>query len=68
MFLTWLDGLVSHDTVSGGIVGIGAIIPVHSHYAVALVGIESTQGLIDRYLLVVDAETMTVGIWVGEET
>lgn len=53
--------------VRGGIIGFGAVVPIYSHNAVALVGIEGTQRLIHGYLLVVDSETMAVGVRVREE-
>lgn len=31
-------------------------------------GVEGSEGSVDGNLLVVDAETVAVGVWVGEET
>lgn len=68
MFLGGLDGFVGHVAVGGGVVGVGSVVAVDGHYAVALVGVESAEGLVDGDLLVVYAEAVAVGIWVGEET
>ena len=58
-----LDG-----TIRGDVVGIGAKVTVDSHESVTLEVEDRATRLVDRDLLVIDAETMTVGIWVGEET
>ena len=68
MFLRRLDGLVGHIAVGRRVVGIGAIIAIDCHDAVALIRIESAEGLVDRDLLVVDAEAMAVGVGVGKQT
>ena len=68
VFLARLDGLVGEIAVGGGIVGVGAVVAVDGHDAVALVGVEGAQGCIDGNLLVVDAESVAVGVRVGEES
>ena len=67
MFLAGFDGLVGHVAVGAGVVGVGAVVAVDGHDAVALVGVECAQGLVDGDLLVVDAEAVAVGVWVAEE-
>ena len=67
VLLTWLDGLVGHISVGGGVVGVGAVVAVDSHYAVALIGVESAQWLINWDLLIVDAKAVAMGVWIGEE-
>ena len=67
MLLRWLDGLVGHVAVGRGVVGVGAVVTVYGHDAVALVGVECAEGLVDGDLLVVDAKAVAVRIWVGEE-
>ncbi len=68
MFLGWLDGFVGHVAVGGGVVGIGAVVAVDSHDAITLIGVEGADGLVDGDLLVVDAQTVAMGVGVGEET
>lgn len=67
VFLARLDGLVGHVAVGGWVVWIGAVVAIDGHDAVALVGVECAERLVDRDLLVVDAEAVAVGVWVGEE-
>ena len=67
VFLRWLDGLVGEVAVGGGVVGVGAVVSVDGHDAVALVGIEGAKGRVDGNLLVVDAQAVAVGVWVGEQ-
>ena len=67
MFLGWLDGLVCHVAVGRRVVGVRTVVAIDGHDTVALIGVESAEGLVDRDLLVVDAEAVAVGIWVGEE-
>ena len=68
VFLAGLDGLVGEVAVGGRIVGVGAVVAVDGHDAVALVGVEGAQGCVDRDLLVVDAEPVAVGVGVGKES
>lgn len=67
MFLGWLDGLVCHIAVGRGVVGVRTVVAINGHDTVALIRVKSAEGLVDGDLLVVDAETVAVGIWVGEE-
>ena len=67
MLLAGFDGLVGHVAVGGRVVGVGAIVAVDGHDAIALVGVESPQGLVDGDLLVVDAQTVAVGVRVAEQ-
>ena len=64
MLLRGFDGLVGHVAVCAGVIGVGAVVAVHGHDAVALIRIEGAEGLVDGDLLVVDAETVAVGVWV----
>lgn len=68
VFLRRFDGLVGHVPVRRRVVGVGAVVAVDRHDAVALIGVESSEGLIDGDLLVVDAEAMAVSVRVGEQT
>ena len=68
MFLGGLDGLVGHVAVGGWVVRVCAVVAVDGHYAVTLVWVESTEGLVDGDLLVVYTEAVAVGIWIGKET
>ena len=67
MFLAGLDGLVGHVAIGAGVVWVGAVVAVDGHDAVALVGVEGAQGLVDGDLLVVDSEAVAVGVGVAEE-
>lgn len=68
VLLRRFDGLVGHVPVGGRVVGVGAVVAVDRHDAVALVGVERSQRLIDGDLLIVDAEAVAVGVRVGEQT
>ena len=59
--------LVGQGAVRGGVVGVGAVVAVNCHGTVTLEGVECVKGRVDWDLLVVDAETVAVGIGVGEE-
>lgn len=63
-----LDGLVRQGAVAAGVVGVCAVVAVHGHGAVALEGVEGVEGCVHGDLLVVDAEPVSVGVGVGEET
>lgn len=67
VFLGWFDGLVGHVSVRGGVVWVGAVIAVDGHDAIALIGVEGAQRLVDGNLLIVDAKAVAVGVWVAEE-
>ena len=67
MFLAGLDGLVGEVAVGGGVVGVGTVVAVDGHDAVALVGVEGAERSVDRDLLVVDAQAMAVGVWIREQ-
>jgi hypothetical protein len=58
-----LDG-----TVRRNVVGVGTVITVDGHGTVTLEVEDGATGLVDRDLLVIRSETVTVGIGVGEET
>ena len=64
VLLAGLHGFVCHVPVGGWIIGISAVIAIDCHYAVTLIGVEGTERLIDRDLLVVDAEAMAMGVWI----
>ena len=68
MFLRRLDGFVTHVTVGRWVIGISTVVTVDSHDTIALIGIECTDRGVDRNLLVVYAETVTLGVWVTEKT
>lgn len=67
VLLCWLDGLVGHWAVRGVIIRVGAIVAINGHKAIALRGVECAHGAINGDLLVVDAETVTVGVGVGKK-
>ena len=67
VFLAGLDGLVLQGAEGGGVVGVGAVVAVDVHDAVAVPGAEGLEGAVDGNLLGVSAQTVTVGVWVGEE-
>ena len=67
VLLAGLDGLVGHVAVGRWIVGVGAVVAVDSHDAIALVRVESAERLVNRNLLVIDAEAVAVGIGIGKE-
>ena len=64
MLLARLHRFVCHVPVCGWVVGISAVIAVDCHYAVALIGIEGPERLVDGDLLIVNAEAMAVGVWI----
>ena len=68
VFLAGLDRLVGEVAVGGGVVGVGAVVAVDGHDAIALVRVEGADGRVDRDLLVVDAKSVAVGVGVGEES
>lgn len=68
VFLRRFDGLVGHVPVSRRVVGVGAVVAVDRHDPVALIGVERPEGLVDRDLLIVDAEAVAVRVRVGEES
>lgn len=68
VFLAGLDGLVLKRTESGWIVGVGAVVAVHAHNTVPLVGAEGLERAVNWDRLGVTAQTVTVGVRVGEET
>ena len=55
MLLRGFDGFVGHVAVGGWVVGVGAVVTVDGHDAIALVWVEGAERLIDRNLLVIDA-------------
>ena len=66
MLLRWLDRLVGEISVSRWVIGIGTVVSIDGHNAITLVGVKGAERSVDRNLLVVDTETMTVGIWIRE--
>lgn len=68
MFLGGLDGPVLQRTEGGGVVRVGAVVTLNVHVAVAVPGAEGFERAVDGDLLVVSAQTVAVGIRVGEET
>lgn len=68
VLLGGLHGLVLQRTEGGGVVRVGAIVTLDIHVAVAVPGAEGLERAVNRDLLVVAAETVAVGIRVGEET
>lgn len=59
--------LVGQGAVRRGVVGVGTVVAVDCHGTVTLEGVEGVQRRVDGDLLVVDAETVAVGVGVGEE-
>ena len=68
VLLRGLDWLVGHVAVGRGVIGVGTVVAVDGHDAVALIGVEGAERLIDGDLLVIDTEAVAVGVRVGEET
>ena len=68
VFLASLDGLVLVGAEGRWVIGVGAVVAVYVHVAVTLPGGEGPHGAVDGDLFVVAAETVTVGVGVGEET
>ena len=68
VFLGGLDGLILQGTKSGGVVRVGAVVALDVHVAVTVPGAEGLERAVNGDLLVVTAETVAVGIRVGEET
>lgn len=68
MLLTRLDELVVQRTERGGVVRISAVVSVDGHGAVAVERGEGGQRTIDRDLVGVGAESVAMGVGVGEET
>ena len=68
MVIGGLDGLVGHATVGGWVVGVGTVVAVNGHATITLVGVECSERSVNGDLLVVDAKTVAVGVWVGKET
>lgn len=60
-------GLVLQGPVAARVVGVGAVVAVDGHGAVALVRVEGPEGRVDGDLLVVDAEAVAVGVGVREQ-
>lgn len=67
VLLAGLDGLVAQRAEAGRVVGVGAVVAVHVHGAVAMPRAEGAHGAVDGDLLVVAAQTVAVGVGVGEE-
>lgn len=63
-----LNSLVSQLSVRAGIVGIGTVVAIDSHSAIALEGVECFERSIDRNLLIVGSKTVTMGIRVRKES
>lgn len=68
VFLGGLHGLVLQRTEGGGVVRVGAVVTLDVHVAVAVPGAEGLERAVNGDLLVVAAQTVAVGIRVGEET
>lgn len=62
-----LDVLVGQGTVAAGVVGVGAVVAIYRHGTITLEGVEGVKRRIYGDLLVVDAESVPVGIGVGEQ-
>jgi len=62
------DRLVGQLAVGRGVVGVGAVVAVDGHETITLEGVEGAEGSVDGDLLVVDTETVAVGVGVREET
>lgn len=67
VLLAGLDGLVLQRAEGRGIVGVGTVVAVDVHDAVAVVGTEGLERAVDGDLLCVAAETVAVGVWVREK-
>ena len=67
VLLTSLHGLVVVRTEGGGIVGVGSVVAVHVHVTITVPGAERAERAVDGDLLVVAAQTVTLGVRVGEE-
>lgn len=68
VFLGGLDGLVLQRTEGRGVIRVGAVVALDVHVAVAVPGTEGLEWAVNGDLLVVTAETVAVGIRIGEET
>ena len=62
------DRLVGHMTILPWVVGVGAVVAVHCHSTVSLVRVKGSERCVDRNLLVVNTQSVAMGIWVREET
>lgn len=67
VFLAGLDGLVADGTEGRGVVGVGTVVAVNVHVTITVSGVEGAERAVHRDLFVVAAQTVTVGIGVGEE-
>jgi hypothetical protein len=46
---------------------IASIIAIHGHQTISLIWVECMKGPVHWYLLIVDAQTMAMSIWIGEQ-
>ena len=60
--------MVGDGTEGGGIVGVGAVVAVDVHGAVAVSRVEGLERAVDGDLFVVATQAVAVGVGVGEET
>lgn len=67
VLLASLQGLVVVRTEGGGVVGVGSVVTVHVHVAITVPGAERAERAVDGDLLVVAAQTVALGVGVGEE-
>lgn len=67
VLLAGLDGFVGEGAEGRGVVGVGAVVAMDVHETVAMPGAEGLEGAVDGDLLIVAAEAVAVGVWVGEE-
>lgn len=67
VLLASFDGLVGERAESGGVVGVGAIVAVDVHVAIAVRRVEGLERTVDGDLLVVATQTVAVCVGVGEE-
>lgn len=56
-----------HQWLEAALVVGARTLVVHGHEAIALEVDDRNNGFVDREMRVVDAESVTVGVWVGEE-
>lgn len=68
VLLTRLDGLILQLAKRGGIVRVCAIISVDVHVSVTLERAEGVHRAVDGDLVEISAESVALGVWVGEET
>ena len=64
----WHDLLVRQLAVGGWVVRVRAVVAINRHLSITLERVESVEWGVDWDLLIIDTKSVTLGIWVREQT